>query len=190
VDFRNRDNSVYDGGDGDAHGTHVAGTIAAVGGNGVGVAGVSWGATVIPAKFLDAAGGYTADVIAAIDYLTDLKTRHGMNVVATNNSWGGGGFSQGLLDAVTRAARANILFVAAAATAGPTRPATTTTRPPVTRPTTAPPRRPGTTRSSPSPRSTSAARSGRCRTTGRHGRPGGPRRRRPVDGAGRRVRRT
>jgi subtilisin family serine protease len=34
--------------------------------------------------------------------------------VATNNSWGGGGFSQGLLDAITRGANQNILFVAAA----------------------------------------------------------------------------
>ena len=37
-----------------------------------------------------------------------------MNIVATNNSWGGGGFSQGLMDAITRAGNADILFVAAA----------------------------------------------------------------------------
>jgi subtilisin family serine protease len=49
-----------------------------------------------------------------VDYFTDLKTRHGLNLVATNNSWGGGGFSQGLYDAIARANTANIFFVAAA----------------------------------------------------------------------------
>ena len=55
-----------------------------------------------------------ANAIKALDYLTDLKTRHGLNIVATNNSWGGGGFSQALLDAIIRGANAGILFVAAA----------------------------------------------------------------------------
>ena len=36
-------------------------------------------------------------------HLSDLKTRHAMNIVASNNSWGGGGFSQGLYDAIERA---------------------------------------------------------------------------------------
>jgi subtilisin family serine protease len=53
-----------------------------------------------------------------VDYLTDLKTRHGINLVATNNSWGGGGFSQGLQDAIERANTANILFIAAAGNGG------------------------------------------------------------------------
>ena len=117
-DFAGNNNSVYDG-PADDHGTHVAGTIAAEGGNGAGVAGVAWDVTYIPGKFLGATGGTTADAIEALDYFTDLKTRHGLNVVATNNSWGGGGFSQGLLDAITRAARADILFVAAAGNGGP-----------------------------------------------------------------------
>ncbi|MGH8077705.1 MAG: S8 family serine peptidase, partial [Lysobacter sp.] len=56
--------------------------------------------------------------IKAVDYITDLKTRHGLNLVATNNSWGGGGFSQGLQDAITRAGNANILFIAAAGNSG------------------------------------------------------------------------
>ena len=54
----------------------------------------------------------------AVDYFTDLKTRHGLNIVATNNSWGGGGFSQALLDAITRAAKQSILFIAAAGNGG------------------------------------------------------------------------
>jgi subtilisin family serine protease len=116
-DFYNRDSSTYDG-TADDHGTHVAGTIAGVGGNGIGVAGVNWNVTFISAKFLGQRGGSTADAIAAIDYFVDLKARHGLNIVALNNSWGGGGYSQGLLDAITRAAKAGILFVASAGNGG------------------------------------------------------------------------
>ena len=117
-DFYHRDNSVYDGGTGDRHGTHVAGTIGGVGGNGIGVAGVSWNVTMIPLKFLGPDGGYTSDAIKALDYLTDLKVRHGLNIVASNNSWGGGGYSSALHSAIIRGANAGILFVAAAGNAG------------------------------------------------------------------------
>lgn len=112
-DFAGNNNSIYDGTN-DDHGTHVTGTIAGEGGNGVGVVGVNWNVKYISAKFLGTTGGTTANAIRAVDYITDLKTRHGLNIVATNNSWGGGGFSQGLLDAINRAGAANILFVAAA----------------------------------------------------------------------------
>jgi subtilisin family serine protease len=113
-DFAGNNSSVFDG-VGDDHGTHVSGTIAGVGGNAKGVAGACWsGVRLIGAKFLGAQGGTTANAIKAVDYLTDLKTRHGLNIVASNNSWGGGGFSQGLQDAITRAGNAEILFVAAA----------------------------------------------------------------------------
>lgn len=111
--FYNSNNQVFDAA-GDQHGTHVAGTIGARGGNGLGVAGVNWNVTMISAKFLGAQGGTTADAIEAIEYFTDLKTRHGINLVALNNSWGGGGYSQGLHDSILRAAKAGILFVAAA----------------------------------------------------------------------------
>ncbi len=87
-DFFNRDSSVYDGGTGDAHGTHVAGTIGARGGNGAGVVGINWDVTSISAKFLVSTGGYTSDAVNEINYLRDLKTRHSLNIVATNNSWG------------------------------------------------------------------------------------------------------
>ena len=113
-DFDGNNSSVFDG-TADDHGTHVAGTIAGVGGNGKGVAGVCWsGVKLISGKFLGRRGGSTANAIKAIDYFTDLKTRHGLNIVATNNSWGGGGFSQALQDAITRAGNAEILFIAAA----------------------------------------------------------------------------
>jgi thermitase len=117
-DFSQNNNSIYDGSPSDSttdsHGTHVAGTIGAEGGNGIGVAGVNWHVTMISAKFLGPGGGTTAAAISAIDYITDLKTRHGLNIVATNNSWGGGGYSQALHDAIIRSANAGILFVAAA----------------------------------------------------------------------------
>ena len=112
-DFFSNDNTVYDG-SGDDHGTHVAGTIGGVGGNGAGVAGVNWNVTMISTKFLGPNGGYTSDAVRALDYLTDLKTRHGVNIVASNNSWGGGGYSSALHSAIIRGAKAGILFVGAA----------------------------------------------------------------------------
>jgi subtilisin family serine protease len=116
-DFDGNNNTTYDGTQ-DDHATHVAGTIGAVGGNAFGVAGVNWNVTMIPAKFLGRRGGTTANAIKAVDYLTDLKTRYGINLVATSNSWGGGGFSQGLLDAINRGGNAGILFIAAAGNGG------------------------------------------------------------------------
>lgn len=116
-DFDGDNNSVFDGVN-DDHGTHVAGTIGALGGNGTGVAGMCWQIKMISAKFLGNLGGTTANAIKAVDYLTDLKTRLGLNLVASNNSWGGGGFSQALADAITRAGTAQILFVAAAGNDG------------------------------------------------------------------------
>jgi subtilisin family serine protease len=116
-DFWNGDNSVYDAG-GDAHGTHVAGTIGATGANGSGVAGVNWNVTMISAKFLGPNGGYISDAVSALNYLRDLKVRHGMRIVATNNSWGGGGYSSAFHTALLKAAKEGILFVAAAGNSG------------------------------------------------------------------------
>jgi hypothetical protein len=119
-DFDGNNNSIYDGGNNgglDDHGTHVAGTIGAKS-NGVGVAGVNWNITIVSCKFLGRRGGNTANAVKACDYLTDLKTRHGMNIVASNNSWGGGGYSQAMYDAINRANANNILFVAAAGNGG------------------------------------------------------------------------
>jgi subtilisin family serine protease len=116
-DFDGKNNSVFDG-TGDDHGTHVAGTIGAVGGNGKGVAGVCWSIKILSAKFLGRNGGTTANAIKAVDYFTNLKINSGINLVATNNSWGGGGFSQALKDAIDRAAAADILFIAAAGNSG------------------------------------------------------------------------
>lgn len=116
-DFAGNDNTIYDG-SGDDHGTHVSGTVAAKGGNGKGVAGVCWNIQLISAKFLGRNGGTTANAIKAVDYITNLKKNHGLNIVATSNSWGGGGYSTGLHDAIERANQQNILFVAAAGNSG------------------------------------------------------------------------
>jgi len=113
-DFANNDNDPFDDNN---HGTHVSGTIGGMGGNGVGVAGVAWNVQIVAMKFLAANGsGNTANAVRAVDYFTTASTMAGasQNFVATNNSWGGGGYSQAMADAITRAARADILFVAAA----------------------------------------------------------------------------
>lgn len=107
-DFWNDDETVYDAGDGDKHGTHVAGTIAAEGNNGRGVTGVNWQASIMPLKFLGPRGGYTSDAVAAINY----AVANGAKI--SNNSWGGGGYSRSLKDAIARADAANHLFLAAA----------------------------------------------------------------------------
>ncbi len=111
-DFANNDNTVFDGAT-DDHGSHVAGTIGGVGNNGKGVAGVCWNVKMMSAKFLGRNGGTTANAVKAVDYFTTLKS-NGMNIVATSNSWGGGGASTALAAAITRAETAGILFIAAA----------------------------------------------------------------------------
>lgn len=119
-DFVGDNKTVYDGGklgESDDHGTHVAGTIGAKA-NGAGVVGVNWKVRMISAKFLGPKGGTLSDAVKAVDYFTDLKLKHGINIVATNNSWGGGGYSLALSEAIERANRAGILFVAAAGNGG------------------------------------------------------------------------
>jgi serine protease len=100
--------------DDNVHGTHCAGTIGARGDNGVGVVGVNWDVKLMALKFLSAGGtGTTSDAIEAIQYAVAMKNR-GVNLRVLSNSWGGGAFSQALLDAINAAAAADILFVAAA----------------------------------------------------------------------------
>jgi subtilisin family serine protease len=96
------------------HGTHVSGTIGAVGNNGLGVVGVNWTTSIMALKFLSASGsGSTANAIAAIDFAVQAKIA-GVNVRVLSNSWGGSGFSQALLDEINMANANDILFVAAA----------------------------------------------------------------------------
>lgn len=101
------------------HGTHVAGTIGAVGNNGTGVAGVNWTTSIIGLKFLSSTGsGNTSDAINAIEFANQLKSKGIANVRVLNNSWGGGGYSSLLLDAIRRADANQILFVASAGNNG------------------------------------------------------------------------
>lgn len=104
-DFANHDANPIDGHN---HGTHCAGTIAASH-NDIGVAGVMADAKIMAVKFLsDSGSGSTAGAIEAIDYATK------MNADIMSNSWGGGGFSQALEEAIQRASDAGIIFTAAA----------------------------------------------------------------------------
>jgi serine protease len=101
--------------DQNGHGTHVAGTIGAVGDNGIGVTGVAWDVQLMGLRFLDTGGnGNTSDAIELINYMTDMKLNHGVNIVVSNNSWGGGAYSASLQDAIAASVDAGILFVASA----------------------------------------------------------------------------
>ena len=96
-DFVSNDNNPMDD---HGHGTHTSGTVGANGNNGVGVVGVNWNVRVAGLKFLNAQGsGSTSNAVLALGY----AVAKGMKV--TNNSWGGGGFSQALYDAIAKRAQ-------------------------------------------------------------------------------------
>jgi subtilisin family serine protease len=102
------------------HGSHVSGTIGGRGNNGSGVAGVNWTTSIMGLKFLSASGsGNTADAIECIQFAIQAKQIFGAaaNLRVLSNSWGGGGFSQALLDAINAANSNDMLFVAAAGNA-------------------------------------------------------------------------
>ena len=110
-DFRDKDARPFDD---NQHGSHTTGTIAATGGNGVGISGVAQNASVMSLRFLGGSqgSGTGEDAILAIDY----ATKNGAHIMS--NSWGGGGFSQALFDSISRANDKGILFVAAAGNDG------------------------------------------------------------------------
>lgn len=110
ADFVNGDANPQDD---NGHGTHVAGTIGAVGNNEKAVVGVAWQVKIMPVKMLSASGsGSTAGAIAAIDWAVERGAR------IINASWGGGEYSQLLSEAIGRARAAGVLFVAAAGNEG------------------------------------------------------------------------
>jgi subtilisin family serine protease len=109
-DFYNNDGDPFDD---NGHGSHCAGTIAGVGNNNLGVAGVCWAGKIVAIKFLSGGGsGSTDGAIRGIQYAIAVGVR------LTSNSWGGGSFSQALLDAINAAGAAGQLFVAAAGNSG------------------------------------------------------------------------
>ncbi len=96
------------------HGTHVSGTIGAVGNNNLGVVGVNWNVSIMALKFLDSTGsGSVSDAITVIEFAIHAKIA-GVNVRVLSNSWAGSGFSQALSDEINKANTYDILFVAAA----------------------------------------------------------------------------
>jgi subtilisin family serine protease len=100
--------------DDDGHGTHVSGTIGAVGNNGVGVAGVNWTVQIVMVRIFSADHFATAaDIVKGYEYLTALK-QQGVNLRVINNSWGGPYPSRAMKDAVCAAGDADILSVCAA----------------------------------------------------------------------------
>jgi subtilisin family serine protease len=109
-DFVNDDNDPMDD---NGHGSHCSGTIGGVGDNGIGVAGVNWTVRIMGLKFLSSGGsGSLSDAVEAIAYATMMGVR------LTSNSWGGGGYSQAMYDAIADAQASGILFVAAAGNSG------------------------------------------------------------------------
>lgn len=105
-DFENNDGDPFDD---DGHGTHVSGTIGAVGNNGIGVSGINWKIQIMALKFLDETGtGLISNGIEAIEYGID----NGAFIL--NNSWGSLFPGSGLEDAVEATDAAGLVFVASA----------------------------------------------------------------------------
>jgi subtilisin family serine protease len=133
-DFAHNDATVFDyteptyppapnyTGDIEDHGTHVAGTIGAVGNNGIGVTGVNWQVSLMSLKFLTGDGaGSSANLLNAFAYAKAMRQlwdssggTKGANIRVLNNSYGGERFSQAEQDAIRALSDAGILFVVAA----------------------------------------------------------------------------
>jgi subtilisin len=115
--------------DGHGHGTHVAGTAAAVGGNGQGVVGVAPDAVIVAVKVLDDSGvGSDATVICGVDYLTQLATDGdpANDIAVANMSLGEEGSAGhcadgGLRQAICESVASGVTYVVAAETRRSTR---------------------------------------------------------------------
>ena len=109
-DFANNDNDPMDD---NSHGTHCAGTIGAKGDDGKGVVGVAWDVSIVGVKFLTGSGSGTLDnAIRSIDYVSAVGAK------ISSNSWGGGGYSAAMEEAIQRNKEDGILFIAAAGNSG------------------------------------------------------------------------
>ncbi|MFQ5427434.1 MAG: S8 family peptidase [Thermodesulfobacteriota bacterium] len=110
-DFARNDNDPSDDeGLCDGHGTHTAGTIGAVGNNGIGVTGVNWNVKIMPLKVFKVFYGAfcsatSSDIVAAVNYYADMGVR------VSNNSYGSTSFTQAEKDAIEAS---NSVFAAAA----------------------------------------------------------------------------
>ncbi len=109
-DFYNNDNNPTDD---NGHGTHVSGTIGAVGNNGKGVVGVCWNVKLAGLKIASAGGSISVTAaVNAINYCV------GKGIKISNHSWGGGSFNQSLSNAISAARTAGHIVVAAAGNGG------------------------------------------------------------------------
>lgn len=109
-DFVNNDAYAQDD---HGHGTHVAGIAAAIGNNATGIAGVSWGARIMPVKVLNSSGSGSYDsIVNGIIWAAD----HGAKVI--NLSLGGSSSSRSLEDAINYAYNRGVTVVAAAGNSG------------------------------------------------------------------------
>src|SRR5438552_11010710 len=115
-------NCVAPGGvtdDDNGHGTHVAGIAAAIGDNGIGIAGIAWAARILPIKVLDASGsGTSADVACGIEFGANFAASNPMIRLVENLSLGSFAYAQLIKDAVDSALQSNVLIVAAAGNDG------------------------------------------------------------------------
>ncbi len=109
--------------DENGHGTHVGGTIGAVGNNALGVVGVNWNVRIMAIKIYNTSGfGTTSSMlINAYNYVRMMKNR-GINIRVTNNSYAGCdeacGYDQATKDALDAMGNAGVLNVFAAGNNG------------------------------------------------------------------------
>jgi hypothetical protein len=101
------------------HGTHVAGIIGAAGNNGLGVTGMNWVTSILPVKWVQAAGAETDDLLRALQWLLAVS-KEGVNIRVVNDSltFYGTAYSPAVKKAIEALGERNILFVAAAGNTG------------------------------------------------------------------------
>ena len=102
------------------HGTHVAGTIGAIGDNSEGVVGVVQNTQIMAVKVFRPKGyAYNSDILEGMDYVSNQIDK-GVNIVAINASYGGGGGSNGdsMDEAIKKLGQKGVVFCAAAGNDG------------------------------------------------------------------------
>ena len=112
IDRINADSDPFDD---QSHGTHVAGTIGAVGNNTLGVVGVAWDVQQIACKAFNTSGvGTVSAIVGCLNYLINLKNNYGFNIVATSNSYGGFPYTTAMYNAIAASRDAGMVYVAGA----------------------------------------------------------------------------
>ncbi|MBL4868191.1 MAG: S8 family peptidase [Pseudomonadales bacterium] len=103
------------------HGTHVSGTIAARTNNRMGLAGVSWGAKIMPLRALGVGGGTAYDILQSVLYAAGLANDSGTlparKADIINLSLGSPGFLQSAQDVFAAVRKEGIIVIAAAGNA-------------------------------------------------------------------------